>query len=122
MLDPPKKILHIQGQRTSPSKMVGGAKSSFESNPVPTRDSQRAQTKPCAHQDATETEPDLPLSVSESPAEVQVSSGLPHGQGLWVQQTWITQHVAQALFKEVTIPHHRAAKNMTHKLQNNYTK
>ena len=27
--------------------------------------------------------------VRVSPAEVQVSSGLPQGQGLWVQQTWL---------------------------------
>ena len=39
----------------------------------------------------------------ESPIEVQVSSGLPQGQGLWVQQNWITQHVAWALLEEVTI-------------------
>ena len=30
----------------------------------------------------TETEPDLPLSVSVTPVEAQVSSGLPRGQGL----------------------------------------
>ena len=43
-----KKIPHVQGQRRSPNKMVGGAKSHLESNPIPTRDTQRAQTKPCA--------------------------------------------------------------------------
>ena len=32
----------------------------------------------------TETEPDLPLSVSVTPVEAQVSSGLPRGQGLWL--------------------------------------
>ena len=40
----PKKIPHIQGQRRSPRKMVGGAKSHLESNPLPARDVQRAQT------------------------------------------------------------------------------
>ena len=35
---------NIQGQRRSLSKMVGGAKSCLESNPIPTRDAQRAQT------------------------------------------------------------------------------
>ena len=35
----------------------------------------------------TETDPDLPLGVRVSPAEVQVISGLLQGQGLWVQQT-----------------------------------
>ena len=61
-----KKIPHVQGQRRSPSKMVGGAKSHLESNSIPTRDAQRAQTKPCVHQDSKtprETKPDLPLSV-----------------------------------------------------------
>ena len=32
----------------------------------------------------TETEPDLLLSVSVTPVEAQVSSGLPRGQGLWL--------------------------------------
>ena len=38
-----EEIPHIQGQRRSPSKMVGGANSHLESNPIPTRDAQRAQ-------------------------------------------------------------------------------
>ena len=61
-----KNISHIQGKRRSPNKMVGGVKLTLESNPIPTRDAQRAQTKPCVHQDPgtpQETEPDLPLSV-----------------------------------------------------------
>ena len=32
-----------------------------------------------------ETKPDLPVSVQESPAEVWVDSGLPQGQGHWIQ-------------------------------------
>ena len=62
-----KKTTHIQGQRRSPSKMVGGAKSCLESNPIPARDTLRAQMKPSAHQDpgnTQETEPELCLSVS----------------------------------------------------------
>ena len=62
---PPEKEPCVQVQRRSPNKMVGGAKSCLESNPIPTRDTWRAQTKPCVHQDPetpTETEPDLPLS------------------------------------------------------------
>ena len=46
-----KKIPHIQGQRRSPSKTVGGAKSHLESNPITTRDTQRAQTTPGVHQE-----------------------------------------------------------------------
>ena len=38
-----KKIPHIQEQRRSPRKMVGGAKSHLESNSIPTRDAWRAQ-------------------------------------------------------------------------------
>ena len=45
-----KSIPHVQGQRRSHSKMVGGAKLHLESNPIPARDVWRAQTKPCAHQ------------------------------------------------------------------------
>ena len=44
--------------------------------------------------DSTETEPDQPLNVSVSPAEAWFNSGLSRGQGLWVLQTWVTQHVA----------------------------
>ena len=41
----------------------------------------------------TETEPDLLLSVWVSPAGTWVSSGLLWGQELWLQQTWVIQHV-----------------------------
>ena len=37
-------VPHTQGQRRSPRKMVGGAKSCLESNTIPARDAQRAQT------------------------------------------------------------------------------
>ena len=52
MLDPTKnKIPHLQGQRRGPNKIVGGAKLCLESNPIPARDAQRAQTKGFAHQE-----------------------------------------------------------------------
>ena len=38
-----EEIPHIQGQRRSPSKTVGGAKSCLASNPTYARDAQRAQ-------------------------------------------------------------------------------
>ena len=41
----------------------------------------------CTPKDPTDIEPDLTLSVWVSPEEVRASSGLPQGQGLWVQQT-----------------------------------
>ena len=46
-----EKIPHVQGQRRSPNKTVGQAKSWLESNPIFTRDTLRAQTKPYACQD-----------------------------------------------------------------------
>ena len=39
-----KRIPHFQGQRRSPRKMVGWVKSHLESNPLTTRDAQRAHT------------------------------------------------------------------------------
>ena len=39
-----EEITHVQGQRRSPSKTVGGVNSRLESNPIPARDAQRAQT------------------------------------------------------------------------------
>ena len=41
----PKKIPQVQGQRRSPSKKVGGVKSHLESNPIPARDTRRAEAK-----------------------------------------------------------------------------
>ena len=46
-----EKVPHAQGQRRNTSKMVGGAKSHLESNPITTRDTQRAQTTPGVHQE-----------------------------------------------------------------------
>ena len=37
-------IPHVQGQRRSPSKAVGGTKLHLESNPISARDTQRTQT------------------------------------------------------------------------------
>ena len=38
-----EEIPHVQGQR-NPSKTIGGVKSHLESNPIPAREAQRAQT------------------------------------------------------------------------------
>ena len=75
-----KEIPHIQGQRRSPSKMVGGVKSHLESNPLPARDAQRVQTN-LVH---TRTQGPQRLRqncVWVSPEEVQVISGLLQGRG-----------------------------------------
>ena len=45
-----KKITQVQGQRRSPSQIVGRAKFCLESKPIPAHFPWRAQTKPCAHQ------------------------------------------------------------------------
>ena len=61
-----EEISHFQEQRRSLSKMIGGAKLHLESNPIPARDAQRAQTN-LVHtgpRDPTETEPELCLRVS----------------------------------------------------------
>ena len=68
-----------KGKGEAPSKMVGGAKSHLESNPIPARDAWRAQTKTLCTpgpRDLTETEPDLPLSVScKGAAQQQPAAG-----------------------------------------------
>ena len=45
-----KKITHVQGQRST-NKTVGGARLHLESNLKSTRDTWKAQTKQCAHQE-----------------------------------------------------------------------
>ena len=40
-----EEIPHVQEQRRSPNKMVGGANSSLDSNPIPSRNAQKAQAK-----------------------------------------------------------------------------
>ena len=90
-------ILHVQGQRRSPNKMVRGAKLSLESNPIPTRDAQRVQTnlvrtrtqrlkqncvwkknkkKPCVWVSLEE------VRVSSGLLWGQVSGGSRHGYGI----------------------------------------
>ena len=83
-----KKISHFQGQRRSPSKMVGLVKLCLESNPITARDTQRAQTNLVLirPRDPTETEPELCLSVSYGGMGQQWTAA---GTGLWVQQTWV---------------------------------
>ena len=45
----------------------------------------------CAHQDTGTPQRLRENCVGASPVEVRVSSGLPQGQGLWIQQTWVWQ-------------------------------
>ena len=90
MLDPTrKKIPHVQGQRRSPSKIVGRAIIHLESNPIPTRDAQRAQTKPCVHQETPQRLNQTWLWVFECLLQRYRSAVACQGQGLWVQPTWV---------------------------------
>ena len=102
-----KKTPHIEGKRRSPRKTIGEAKSRLELNPTPTRDAQRAQTNLVC----TRTQrPPQRLSqncVWVSPEEVQVSSGLMQGQGLWVKQTWVWHKPS---WTRSPLTHHRATK------------
>jgi len=104
------KILSViskreKGQRRSPSKMVGEVKSHLESNPnlpetlrglkhtlcaAGPRDlSLEGSNIPCAQQDPETSQRARQNCVWLCPEEARVSSGLPQGQGLWVQQTWV---------------------------------
>ena len=103
--------------------MVGGAKSHLESKPIPTRDTQRAQTKPCVHQD-----PETPQKLSQTcfrGFECHLwRPGWPDmGEGA---RTAADMHHAACgisfLGGGCLQPHHRAAEQTTHKPQNNYTK
>ena len=82
-----EKIPHAQGQRRSPSKMVEAANSRLESNPLPPRDAQRAQTNLVHNQ--------KPGSPQRQYSTVFVSCGgagqqwTATGAGLRAQQTWV---------------------------------
>ena len=60
-----EEIPHIQGQKKSPRKMVGGAKSHLESNPIPPSVAQRAQTN-LMHTRTQRPHRDLELCLSVS--------------------------------------------------------
>ena len=95
-----KKISHVQEQRSRPNKTVWGAKLCLEPNPIPARDAQRAQTQPCVHQDPGQWSSgptrDRARLAYECPG-VSVDSGLPQGQGYWIQG------LAEVLWKEDAI-------------------
>ena len=99
MLDPTKKIPHIQGQRKNSNKMVGG-KSHIKNQtlylPEMLRGLRDAQNLVCTRT-PQETERDLPL-VFECLLWRHGSPVVCHGgQGLWVQQTWEAWHVSPTI-------------------------
>ena len=65
---------------------------------------------PCAHQDPETPQRLIQNCVWVSPEEVQVSSGLPRGQGLWVQQTRVWHKPS---WRRWPLTHHRAARTYT---------
>ena len=85
-----KKIPHVQGQRRSPSKMVGQVKSHLESNPIPTSDARRTQTKPCTLQD-----PETPQRLSQTAVWVSCrgmgQQWSASGAGALGAATWVTR-------------------------------
>ena len=83
-----EEIPQVQGQRRSPSKMVGGANSRLEANSISVREAKRAQTN-LVRTRTQGPHRDRHRTVWAFPLEVRVSSGLPQGQRLWVQQTWV---------------------------------
>ena len=78
-----EEIPHAQGQRRSPSKMVGGVNLCVESNPITARDAQRAQTNLMGTrtQGPTETETELCLNICWGAIGWQWSAA---GTGFWV--------------------------------------
>ena len=79
-----EEIAHVQRQRRSPRKMVGGAKLHLETDLIPTREVQRTQTN-LLHTRIQGPQRDWNRTLS--PVVVRVKTGLPQGQGFWVQQT-----------------------------------
>ena len=95
--------------------MVGGAKSCLESNAIPTRDAQRAQTKPCVHQD-----PETPQRLNQTCLECMCVSFRGTGQQ-WPDV--VTGALAAADLGDMMCePHHTATKQTMQKLENNYAK
>ena len=84
---PPKKDTPHLRAKDKPQQDDRGDKITFRIKPHTHQRCLEGSNKTlCTTGDATETKPDLPLSVGVSPAEVRVSR---QGQGLWVQQTWV---------------------------------
>ena len=95
MLDPTKKRYPKSKGTEEPNRMVGGAQSHLESNPIPTRDTRRAQTKPCVRQDkeASQRLSQTCLGVFSVSCRGTGQEWPAVGRGLWLQQTWVTQRV-----------------------------
>ena len=84
-----KKDTPCPRAKENPQQICRRGEISFRLKPLIHQRCSEGSNKPCVHQD-----PEMPQRLSQncvwvSPVEVWVSSGLPQGQGLWVQQTWV---------------------------------
>ena len=113
-----KKTPHVQGQRRSLSKMVGGVKLHLESNPTTARGLQGSNKTLCTPgpRDPMETEPDLCLSLLW---RYRLAVACHRGRGSGCSRLGCG---ISPLGGGHHWPHHRTAEQTTHKLQNNYTK
>ena len=108
-------LIH-QGQRRSPRKVVGGAKSHLESKPITARDAQRTQTnlvwseitfrikahnhqrrsedsnKPCVHQDP-ETPPEIETELCLSVSCGGTGKSCNLGQIIWPFVALVSSHI-----------------------------
>ena len=86
---PPKKDTPHPRAKENPQQDYRRGEIIFRIKPHTPQRHSEGSNNPCAPQG-----PDTPQRLSQncvwvSPAEVWISSGLPEGQGLWVQQTWV---------------------------------
>ena len=88
---------HIQEQRRSPNKMVGGMNSCLESNPIPTRDTWRAQKKKsCSQQQRDWARPAFacwraPCRATDqqwSAAGTRTRCSRPGSHSTWQESSW----------------------------------
>ena len=86
---PPKKDSPHPRAKEKPQQNCRRDKITFRIKPHTHQKHSEGSNKPCTHQD-----PETPHRLRQNcvwmfPEKVWVSSGLPQGQGLWVQQTWV---------------------------------
>ena len=91
MLDPTQKSTPHPKAKEKPQQGGRRGEIAFRIKPYTCQRHSEGSNKTCAHQN-----PETPQRLSQNcvwvfPTEVQVSSGLPQGQGLWVQLTWMWQ-------------------------------
>ena len=84
---PPKKDTPCPRAKETPQQDGGRGEIVFRIKPHTCQRHSEGSNKLCVHQDPETPQRLRQNCVSVSPAEIRVSSGLPQGQGLWMQQT-----------------------------------